>query len=104
MSRRLGRALRPNSRGCRPDHAHCEQDEAPVVGYGQLKVRVVPEVLSDVAKELSGVFDRLAFGVAEIVEFHALVILNKSFKRIVRMEEEARHGAATFGRWVGCRG
>ena len=48
---------RSNRRRFDANYAHAEQDQAAVVGHGQVKIGGVPEMLGDIGQELPRVFD-----------------------------------------------
>jgi hypothetical protein len=92
----VGRAPCPNRWRFRADDPHGEQDKAAIIGNGQLKIRMIPEVPGGIAKELASIFDGLPLGVLEIAKLHALVVLHAPLERIVRVEKVPGHDALPY--------
>jgi len=72
-----------------------EQDQALGVRHGQVEVRGVPEMLRDIGEQLTGVSDGGALCLVNAWKHHAFIILLSQFGRMVRVEKEPRHSAAT---------
>ena len=93
----------PNSRRLCSEDAHLEQDETFFVGYRKLEVGGVPEMLGNVPQHITRVPDSLALRGMNAGKVVAFVILNVLLSGIVRVDEESRHGAATYALPLSCQ-